>query len=243
MSDASMRDFWDARAREDAYFFVDNRLRYGNPDLDRFWAGGEEVVARILEMLRVDVAAGDRVVDIGCGLGRLTRALAGRGAEVLSLDVSPEMIRRARELNPDLESVQWITGDGTTLEPIGSESSDACLSFVVFQHVPDPEITLGYIREMGRVLKPGGWAAFQISDLPEVHERPPLPRRILGAVRRAFRGGPKGQDHPAWRGSAVSLERLRAVADDAGMDTERVSGEGTQHCLVLLRRRGPDSAA
>jgi SAM-dependent methyltransferase len=238
MSDRSMRDFWDARAREDAYFFVDNRLRYGDPDLDEFWAGGEEVVDRILETLGADVEAGDRVIDIGCGIGRLTRALAGRGAEVVAIDVSPEMIERARDLNRDLDGVEWIAGDGRTLEPIAGASADAILSFVVFQHVPDPEITLGYVREMGRVLKPGGWAAFQISDLPEVHQRPSLPQRLTGGLRRAFRGGPKGQDHPAWRGSAVPLERLRAVAAEVGLDTERVAGEGTQHCLVLLRRRG-----
>ena len=38
-----MQRFWDARAREDAFYFVDNTLNYRAPDLERFWAGGEWV--------------------------------------------------------------------------------------------------------------------------------------------------------------------------------------------------------
>ena len=39
-----MRRFWDRRAREDAFYFVDNRLWYRDPDLEGFWAGGREVM-------------------------------------------------------------------------------------------------------------------------------------------------------------------------------------------------------
>ena len=45
-----MGEFWDERAKEDAFFFVDNDLRYGDPDLERFWAGGVEVVEQALEI-------------------------------------------------------------------------------------------------------------------------------------------------------------------------------------------------
>lgn len=100
------------------------------------------------------------------------------------------MLELAREHNPALDAVEWIHGDGTSLEPLADASADACFSQVVFQHIPDPEITLGYVAEMGRVLRPGG--------------------------------------------SAVELPAL-AAAGSAGMEVERVSGEGTQWCLVLLR--------
>jgi hypothetical protein len=46
-----MREFWDARAAEDAYYLVDNRLAYSAPDDEGFWRGGEELVAKILELL------------------------------------------------------------------------------------------------------------------------------------------------------------------------------------------------
>ena len=47
---------------------------------------------------------------------------------------------------------------------------------------------------------------------------------------------PRGQRDPAWLGSAVDLDELRAAAADGGTQVERVVHEGTQFCLVLLRK-------
>lgn len=231
-----MRRFWDRRAREDAFYFVDNRLEYGRPDLDWFWADGERQLDLLLEHTGTELAATDDVVEIGCGVGRLTRAIAQRTATVTALDVSPRMLELAREHNPHLSNVTWIEGDGRTLAGIGESSADACLSVVVFQHLPDPELTYGYVREMGRVLRPGGAAAFQVSNDPRIHRPRPLAERARSAVRRAIGRGPGGQAGRSWRGSAVAIERLRAAAEDAGLTLEHVHGAGTQMCLVRLRR-------
>jgi SAM-dependent methyltransferase len=232
-----MRRFWDARAAEDPFYFVDNRLTYRDADLERFWVGGREILDRTLTSLGVEIAPGDEIVEIGCGVGRITRPLAERAGGVRALDVSPRMLELARELNPRLENVNWILGDGESLAGIASGSADVVYSFVVFQHIPDPEVTLAYVREMGRVLRPGGWAALQVSNDPRVHQRPSLQRRIARRLRALLARGPRGQSHDAWLGSAVGLDRLRAVAREAEMDAEHVVGAGTQHCLVLLRRR------
>jgi SAM-dependent methyltransferase len=230
-----MREFWDERAREDAYYYVDNRQPYGEPDLERFWAGGRDVLSKTLDLLRVEISPDDEIVEIGCGIGRVTRALAERGASVRAIDVSEEMLSLALAENAHLDNVEWILGDGRTLDVLSSESADVCQSHVVFQHAPDPAITLGYVREMARVLRPRGWAAFQVSNAPELH-RPGLRRRVRVAIRGLARRGPRGQGHPAWAGSAVALDRLRAVAEGAGASIERVVGEGTQFCLVLMRK-------
>jgi SAM-dependent methyltransferase len=149
------------------------------------------------------------------------------------------MLERARELNPDLEGVEWLHGDGETLAGIEDASADACVSLVVFHHIPDPRITLGYIGEIGRVLRPGGWAAVGVSDQPELHRAPSAPRRAASRLRAALGRAPGGQDHPAWLGSSVDLAEVGAAARAAGMVVERVVGEGTVHCLVLLRKREP----
>src|SRR4051794_203895 len=120
-----MRRFWDARSREDPFFFVDDTLAYRSPDLARFWAGGERVVAGILATLRLELSPGDVVVDLGCGVGRLTRVLARRVAHVHAIDVSGEMLARARDLNPDLDNVDWLLGDGISLRPVEDASADA----------------------------------------------------------------------------------------------------------------------
>jgi SAM-dependent methyltransferase len=213
-----MERFWDARAREDALFFVDTRREYGANDEGAFWAGGEEALERLLEAVDVTIAPGAVVVDIGCGVGRLTRPLAAAAGRVLAIDVSREMLERGQALNAHLDNVEWLHGDGRSLRPVPDGSVDACVSHVVFRHMPDPAITLGYVGEIGRVLRPGGFAVIEVSNDPAVH----------------------AEGHPAWRGSAVDLDAVAAAAGSAGLAVDRVVGAGTQFCAVLLRRPADD---
>jgi ubiquinone/menaquinone biosynthesis C-methylase UbiE len=231
-----MGRFWDERAKENALYFVDSRLDYNATDAERFWADGLETLDKVLELGGASIQQGDTVVDIGCGVGRLTRAAAQRGAgRVLGVDVSAEMLKQARELNAHLENVEFHHGDGQHLTGVPDDIADAIVSHVVFQHIPDPKITLGYVTEMGRVLKPGGWAVFQISNDPSIHRAKKT--GLAGVVRRALGREPKGQANAAWLGSAVDLDELRVTAEAAGMDVEDVEGAGTQFCFVRLRRR------
>jgi SAM-dependent methyltransferase len=232
-----MRRFWDRRAAENPLYFVDNRLDYRHPDAEEFWAAGRRDLERLLELAKVSLTPGDRVVEIGCGVGRLTREIAARAASVRALDVSRRMLDHARRYNAHLDNVTWLLGDGTSLRPVGDASADACLSHVVFQHIPNPAVTLNYVREMGRVLVPGGWAAFQVSNLPGVHHPRGPSARARQFLRATFRRGPRGQLHPAWRGAATDLDELAAAADQGGMDVSGVVGAGTQFCIVTLRRR------
>jgi SAM-dependent methyltransferase len=232
---STMGAFWDARAREDPYYFIDNRRDYGDPDTDSFWAGGVSDLDKILALLEVEITPDDVALDIGCGVGRLTRVVAGRAQHAYGIDVSAEMIDRARQLNPQLSNVEWLVGDGTTLQPLADGQISACISHVVFQHIPDPQITLGYVREIGRVLRPGGWAAFQISNDPRIHR--PRPTGLRGRLSAARGRGPKGQGDPAWVGSSVTLDELHAAAHEGSLDLERIEGAGTQYCMVLGRRR------
>jgi len=231
-----MKRFWDARAKEDAFYFVDNQLRYRDPDIERFWAGGQEAFDRMLDLLDVRIAPDEVIVEIGCGVGRITRCLAERGGHVRAMDVSEAMLEQARSLNPELENVEWILGDGRSLSPIETASADVCHSFVVFQHIPDPEITLAYVREMGRVLRAGGIAFFQVSNEPEIHRKRSVWWRLRFTVLAQLGRAPQGQSHPAWRGSSIDLDELRAVAQKAGLEIEQVVGAGTQYCFVLMRK-------
>ena len=227
-----MARFWDERAREDPFFFVDNRLEYRQPDVDRFWAGGERDLEMMLTAIGESLRADDDVVELGCGIGRLTRPIAARCASVRALDVSREMIELARTHNPELANVEWLVGDGESLAGIEDASADVCISHVVLQHIPEPAISLGYIREMGRVLRPGGWAAFQFSTVPKLHE----PAGLVQRFRE--RHEPAASFDPRWRGSALTLDEVREAARAGGMNVKRTAGEGTQHCVALARRRG-----
>jgi len=232
-----MRTFWDERAEEDAFFFVDNRLQYGRPDLERFWSDGAQDLRRLLDAVGAELRPSDRALEIGCGVGRLTRALSPQVESVCALDVSERMLELAREHNGELRNVEWLLGDGRTLAGVASQSVDACISHVVFQHIPEPEVTLGYVREIGRVLRPGGWAAFQISNDERIHAGGSPLDRVRRGLRGAIGRGPRGQNDPRWRGSMIPLSSLREAAREGSMAVERVAGEGTQLCCVLTRRR------
>ena len=229
-----MQEFWDERAREDAFYFVDNRIEYKDPAEEaRFWEMGREDLDRLLGAVDVALEPGWLVVEIGCGVGRLTRVISGRVSSVKALDVSSEMLAIAQNENSALGDVEWIHGDGVSLAGVGDGVADAVVSHVVFQHIPDPQITLAYIRDVGRVLKPGGVAALHLSNDKQVHEqKQPLGER----VRSVFGRAPKGQAHEAWTGSAVELGEVERAAADGGMVLEKVVGEGTQYMVVRLRR-------
>lgn len=228
-----MGAFWDARAREDALFFVDDRRAYGSEEIESFWAGGERDLDAVLAAVSGRLQPADEVVDLGCGVGRLTRVLAARTRSVRAIDVSAEMLARARTLNGHLANVDWIQGDGISLDGIDDGSVDALISHVVFQHIPDPAVTLGYVADMGRVLRRGGWAAFQVSTDPAVHRRRPgVRRRVAAALGRA----PQGQDQPEWLGSAVDLDDLRAVARESAMTVAAIAHPNTQFSIVRLER-------
>jgi len=188
----------------------------------------------------VTVEPGSRVLEIGCGVGRLTRGLAARAGQVVALDVSAEMLSQARRYNSELENVTWLQGDGATLAGVDDGSVDACVSHVVFQHIPEPAVTLGYVAEMGRVLRAGGWSAFQVSNDPRVHRAAhhnSTRNRLLRRMRASAGRAPRGVDDPAWLGSAVDLDELTETAEGAGLCVEQVFGAGTQFCVIRARRK------
>jgi SAM-dependent methyltransferase len=237
-----MRDFWDERAREDAFHFVDNREPYRHADEGRFWREGERDLDTLLGSLGLAVEPGDRVLDVGCGIGRLTRVLASRAAHVTALDVSPEMLALAQEHNADLGTVEWVLGDGETLAGIEDASLDAVVSHVVLQHIPSAKVQLGYVAEFGRVLRPGGWAAFGLSTDPHVHEPRPQTTGRRGFFKALVGQQPSGQDEPEWLGAFVPLDALGATAMQAGLELEQIEGANTQFTLVRARARGSRAA-
>ncbi len=205
-----MRADWDARARKNAAFYIfpeaDSEPAFeesGRRELD-------EIVLRGVVLPSAAVA-----VEIGCGIGRLARALAPRVARIYACDLSAEMLSRAREYCAGSANIDFVRVDGD-LMPIPSEIGDFVYSHLVFQHVPSTRFIRRYFREAFRVLKRGGIFRFNVD----------------GRNRQWYRRWAAD----SWSGVVFSQRRLRRELSAAGFDVESLSGSGTQYLWATARK-------
>ncbi len=238
-----MHSFWDSKARENARYYVSSYREYDDQDWEDFWAWGETLADRYLAASGIEFRGDESVLDIGCGVGRFVRPFASRFGRVHGVDISEAMIEEARRRLAHLPNASFEVGNGVDLAGQQDASYDFVFSYIMFQHIPDPRITLAYIREIGRVLRPGGRAYFQINNSrpPGLRARLKLGtrlRRILSRRRAespsSDPGGPSELDHPAWIGSRIDLADLERACARGGIEIERLDGEGTQYLWVRV---------
>jgi SAM-dependent methyltransferase len=137
-------------------------------------AVADEYVLRIADELRhkpLDRALLDRfaasvrevgpVCEIGCGPGHVARYLHERGVQVCGIDLSSEMVERARRLSPEIDFRQ---GDMLALEA-GDETWAGIVAFYSLIHIPREQMPRA-MGELRRVLRPGGrlLVAFHLGD-------------------------------------------------------------------------------
>ncbi len=261
-----MRREWDAIAKRNAFFGVVSWPEFealDRVDRDKFWALGKESVDNFLAQLPLgDIRAGT-MVEIGCGLGRMTHRFAERFNRVYAVDVSPEMLTRAKAQWAGLANVEFILGHGNDLPGIADHSVDFVFSFIVLQHVPDQSVVKDYLRETARVLKPGGLAHLQFrTDTAPAVLKELVSLRAVRAIthpRRAFRtlmtrlrsrlfppravvsASPETladefSRFESWLGCALAPAEVESLTSSLGLSIENVSGVGTQYTFYTLRR-------
>ncbi len=166
----TMRREWNDRAKENAYHWVVSEKQTW--DQDAYYEQGRTDIARlVVPFLQSKGLSADKirelsVLDIGCGTGRLCRALKEVCGPVTGVDISPEMIERATKENADIPGMRFVLTSGEDLSVISDASIDFCFSFIVFQHIPDKRVIRRYFEEVKRILKPGGLAKIQVRGTP-----------------------------------------------------------------------------
>jgi ubiquinone/menaquinone biosynthesis C-methylase UbiE len=179
---------WNELAELDPYWAILTvpGTRFGAWDSDEFFATGateiDGVMRHAAELGHPEGRA--RALDFGCGLGRLTRPLAGHFDECVGLDIAEGMVQQARRLNADVPGVSFVVNASDDLRRFDDQSFDLVYSVIVLQHVPDRGAIESYIGEFCRVLRPGGLAVFQLpSHIPKIF-RLQWRRRLYLALRR-----------------------------------------------------------
>ena len=159
---------WEGLAQADPLWAIctDPAKQNGRWSREEFFATGKNelgVVLRCLTELGVSIDGKAPALDFGCGVGRLTSALAEHFAECWGVDISPTMITLAKEFNRDLPQCRFLLNERDKLQSLQDNYFGFIYTSIVLQHMAGRYIR-GYIAELVRVLRPGGVLVFQLPD-------------------------------------------------------------------------------
>jgi cyclopropane fatty-acyl-phospholipid synthase-like methyltransferase len=209
-----MRQDWDERAKDNArYWVATGRSEWSDQE---FFKSGEQTVQEEILTDMTNICQGHdpremKVLEIGCGAGRVTRALAGLFGEVHAVDVSGEMVEMAKQALSDRPNAFVYQNNGKDLSVVPDGLYDFAFSTIVFQHIPSREVIYSYVREVHRLLRAGALFKFQVQGDPTLETSPDdtwlgIPFSDEDAVRMAracgfeprYRHGAGGQYFWLW---------------------------------------------
>lgn len=176
----ALREFWTVPTLDDA-----KHARVTVPPQPESWTDAHQ--ARVVDQLfaGVPLEPGSRVLDYGCGVGRVARQLARRGCRVIAVDVAEQMLAHCREYCAGLDDIAYVLSDGYDVRGVADDCVDGACSFYVFQHMPCLDMARSVLADLYRVLRPGAWCVLQTVDI----------RSTEPVTRVGFHGA---RQTPAW---------------------------------------------
>jgi len=160
---------WNVRAKE---MPRETTATFDAADWDTYWASGRRDLDLCMELAH---EAGkfqrDLAIEIGCGLGRITRPLADRFKQVVGVDIAQEMLRQARAY-AGASNITYAQVPADHRLPVADGAADLVIAWTVFRHV-HKSIFAGYLDEARRALKPGSSLVFDAQVRPGGGAEPP----------------------------------------------------------------------
>lgn len=219
-----MRQDWDQRARENARFYVASGREEWTDE--EYYRSGEinverEILTDLGNVCQGREPARMKVLEIGCGTGRITRALARHFGEVYGVDISAEMVRRAGRALRGFRNAHVFQNNGRDLSVVRRRGFskllehlgilaplqfDFAFSYIVFQHIPSREVIENYVREVHRLLRPGALFKFQVQGCPRVDSL-----------------------DDSWVGAPFTEAEAREMAEKCGFEMRYNHGAGEQY--------------
>jgi 2-polyprenyl-3-methyl-5-hydroxy-6-metoxy-1,4-benzoquinol methylase len=176
---------WDTFAKEDPLWAILTHpsKKGGRWSPEEFFQTGVEEIRTILNSasgLKPDLGRA-KALDFGCGVGRLTQALAAEFSETHGVDVSPAMIGHAEKFNRFPGRCHYHLNGRPDLSLFPDGAFDFIYSAITLQHI-EARFSKVYVAEFMRILKPGGMAVFQVIE--SCLWRRLIPSFLVDAYRR-----------------------------------------------------------
>jgi len=157
ISEKMKRD-WDQRAHHHARFWIDTQ-NYQTEEM--FAQSGQRTAQALLEALNGLHQPSWKVLDIGCGIGRVLKPLAKHFDALVGVDVSSAMIAQSKVWLSEYPHITTFETSGGDLREFEQNAFNLVYSYVAFQHMPRPVIEQ-YLGEINRVLTPDGYLVLQL---------------------------------------------------------------------------------
>ncbi len=155
-------------------------------DVNEFFQTGEQEIQTVMEHAKQMGYPRTRgkVLDFGCGAGRLTRALSNYFPQCYGVDIAESMIALAKELNQSFTGCMFSVTSEQHLQMFPNDSFDMIYTNIVLQHLPNEQAIKSYIAEFSRILKKEGLLVFQLPSYIPFSNRLQIRKRLYRLLRK-----------------------------------------------------------
>jgi len=233
MSSVAAANWWQHSVAEAGVRAMDKHL---SPDAtwEEVLASGHADFARALSLTGLTTGDDRTVVEIGCGIGRMTAALAEHFGRVVGLDIAPALLEEASARNKHAH-VRFELADGSRVQPRSVSQADTVFSYEVFYYIAPPVVEQ-YFQDVHRLLRPGGEFVFQL-NLEPLRWTTRLSYFVRGVLHRFgvqhWRGWPTG---PGFRRHAFAQIWVTRTLAEAGFEVVRVISPQLRETWFVARK-------